>query len=259
MPEILEIETYRRLAEKVVGRVVAEVVAPDQRYLKGGVTPQDLVENLVNRRFTCARRIGKLLLLDSGGPTLGLRFGMTGRLFVDEQPAIEELEWGIRRVDPAWHCFSIRFKKGGELQINDPRRFGGVELAPEERKLGPDAWKIEINDLRQILSNSSTALKARLLDQSRIAGLGNLLVDEICWRSQLDPRRPSDSLEDEEIKVLKKTIRQVLNQLDKRGGSHTGDLFEYRNPGGICPLDHEPLRRSKVGGRTTWWCPLHQR
>ena len=143
--------------------------------------------------------------------------------------------------------------------MDDPRRLGGVELDPEEDKLGPDAWTIDMNDLRQILSNSSTALKARLLDQSRIAGLGNLLVDEICWRSQLDPRRSSGSLEDEEIKVLKKTIRQVLNQLDKRGGAHTGDFFEYRNPGGICPLDHEPLRRSKVGGRTTGGCPLQQR
>ena len=258
MPEILEIEAYRRVAEHAVGRVITEVLTPDHWYLKGGATPEDFKERLVNRRFTRTRRIGKLLLLDSGGPTLGLRFGMTGRLFVDGQAAVEQLEWGSRRINPSWHRFILRFKGGGDLVMDDPRRLGGVELDPEEDKLGPDAWSIDMNDLRQILSNSSTALKARLLDQSRIAGLGNLLVDEICWRSQLDPRRSSDSLEDEEIKVLKKTIRQVLNQLDKRGGSHTGDFFEYRNPGGICPLDHEPLRRSKVGGRTTWWCPLHQ-
>ncbi len=94
MPEILEIEAYRRLAEKVVGRVVSEVLAPDHWYVKGGITPEDLVENLKNRRFTKARRKGKLLLLDSGGPTLGLRFGMTGRLFVDGKAGIDQLEWG---------------------------------------------------------------------------------------------------------------------------------------------------------------------
>ena len=259
MPEILEIEAYRRLAEKVVGRVVSEVLTPDHWYVKGGVTPEDLVENLKNRRFTKARRKGKLLLLDSGGPTLGLRFGMTGRLFVDGKAGIDQLEWGSRRINPAWHRFIIEFKGGGSLVIDDPRRLGGVELNPEEERLGPDAWKISLPGLRKVLSNSATSLKARLLDQSHIAGLGNLLVDEICWRSNLDPNRSANSLDDEEIKILNRTIRTVLNQLDKRGGSHTGDFFEFRNKGGICPLDAEPLRCSKVGGRTTWWCPSHQR
>ena len=259
MPEILEIEAYRRLAEKVVGRVVSEVLTPDHWYVKGGITPEDLVENLKNRRFTKARRKGKLLLLDSGGPTLGLRFGMTGRLFVDGKAGIDQLEWGSRRINPAWHRFIIEFKGGGSLVIDDPRRLGGVELSPEEERLGPDAWKISLPGLRKVLSNSATSLKARLLDQSHIAGLGNLLVDEICWRSNLDPNRSANSLDDEEIKILNRTIRTVLNQLDKRGGSHTGDFFEHRNKGGVCPLDGEPLRRSEAGGRTTWWCPSHQR
>ena len=259
MPEILEIEAYRRLAEKVVGRAVSEVLAPDHWYVKGGVTPEDLVENLKNRRFTKARRKGKLLLLDSGGPTLGLRFGMTGRLFVDGKAGIDQLEWGSRRINPAWHRFIIEFKGGGSLVIDDPRRLGGVELNPEEERLGPDAWKISLSGLRKVLSNSATSLKARLLDQSHIAGLGNLLVDEICWRSNLDPNRSANSLDDEEIKILNRTIRTVLNQLDKRGGSHKGDFFEHRNKGGVCPLDGEPLRRSEAGGRTTWWCPSHQR
>ena len=259
MPEILEIEAYRRLAEKVVGRVVSEVLTPDHWYVKGGITPEDLIENLKNRRFTKARRKGKLLLLDSGGPTLGLRFGMTGRLFVDGKAGIDQLEWGSRRINPAWHRFIIEFKGGGSLVIDDPRRLGGVELNPEEERLGPDAWEIGLSDLRKILSNTTTALKARLLDQSRIAGLGNLLVDEICWRSNLDPNRSANSLNEEEIKILNRTIRTVLNQLDKRGGSHKGDFFEHRNKGGVCPLDGEPLRRSEAGGRTTWWCPSHQR
>ncbi|CAI8397884.1 MAG: Formamidopyrimidine-DNA glycosylase [Acidimicrobiales bacterium AG-410-I20] len=259
MPEILEIEAYRRLAEKVVGRVVSEVQAPDHWYVKGGATPEDLVENLTNRRFTKSRRKGKLLLLDSGGPTLGLRFGMTGRLFVDGKAGIDQLEWGSRRINPAWHRFIIEFKGGGSLVIDDPRRLGGVELNPQEERLGPDAWEIRLPGLRKVLSNSTTALKARLLDQSRIAGLGNLLVDEICWRSSLDPNRPANSLEEKEIKILNRTIRTVLDQLDKRGGSHTGDFFEHRNKGGVCPLDAQPLRRSEAGGRTTWWCPLHQR
>ena len=73
MPEILEIEAYRRLAVQVVGRTVRSVQAPDAWFIKGGATPESLSAALVGRRFTAARRLGKLLLLDSGGPTLGLR------------------------------------------------------------------------------------------------------------------------------------------------------------------------------------------
>ena len=96
MPEILEVEAYRRLAERVVGRTISAVEAPDAWFVKGGATPEAVAVALVNRRITALRRHGKVLLLDSGGPTLGLRFGMTGRLLVDGEAAIRYLEWGGR-------------------------------------------------------------------------------------------------------------------------------------------------------------------
>ena len=82
MPEILEVEAYRRLAERVVGRTITLVEAPDAWFLKGGATPRGLADALAGRRITGTGRHGKVLLLESGGPTLGLRFGMTGRLLV---------------------------------------------------------------------------------------------------------------------------------------------------------------------------------
>ena len=102
MPEILEVEAYRRLAERVVGRTITMVEAPDAWFLKGGVTPRGLADALAGRRITGTGRHGKVLLLESGGPTLGLRFGMTGRLLVDGEAAIERLEWGGRRSNPIW-------------------------------------------------------------------------------------------------------------------------------------------------------------
>ncbi len=259
MPEILEVEAYRRLAEQVVGRTIATVEAPDHWFLKGGVTPTGMADALTGRRITAARRHGKVLLLDSGGPTLGLRFGMTGRLLVDGRAAIEYLKWGGWRSNPVWERFGLRFRGGGRLWIDDPRRLGGAELEPNLGSLGPDAWTLGVVQLRMALTGGRGPLKARLLDQGRLAGLGNLLVDEVLWRAGLSPLRASGGLDPNEARHLHQVIRRTLDQMARRGGSHTGDLFEHRRPGGACPRDGEPLRRDTVGGRTSWWCPGHQR
>jgi formamidopyrimidine-DNA glycosylase len=258
VPEILEVEAYRRLAERVVGRTVAAVEAPDHWFLKGGVTPRGVADALAGRRITRVRRHGKVLLLESGGPTVGLRFGMTGRLLVDGEAAIEYLEWGGKRSDPTWERFGLRFREGGRLWIDDPRRLGGVELEPDLGPLGPDAWSLGLVGLRSALTGGRGPLKARLLDQRRVAGLGNLLVDEVLWRSGLSPLRTSGGLDGDEVRRLHRVVRRTLDQMDRRGGSHTGDLFDHRRPGGVCPRDGTPLVRDTVGGRTSWWCPDHQ-
>lgn len=263
MPEILEVEVYRRAAEPVVGRVVADVSAPDPWFVKGGAGPGDLEGALVGARVVGLRRIGKLLLLDLGGSgrnvTLGLRFGMTGRLVVDGRAAIGGLEYGSDRDLPEWRRFGIGFGGGGALWISDPRRLGAVEVNPDESRLGPDALSVRPAALRGALAGSSAPLKARLMDQSRLAGLGNLLVDEILWRASLDPARPACSLAPAELRRLARQLRTVLVELGERGGSHTGDLMEARPAGGVCPRDGEPLVRRTVGGRTTVSCPRHQR
>ncbi|NNE75314.1 MAG: formamidopyrimidine-DNA glycosylase, partial [Acidimicrobiales bacterium] len=259
MPEILEIEQYRRHAEPAVGRTIAAVAAPDGWYLKGGLDVRTVRRELTGRSILAARRRGKLLVLDTDGPRLGLRFGMTGRLLLDGGAAIERLEYSSDRNDPAWDRFGLTFTDGGSMLMRDPRRLGGVELDPDEDALGVDAWSIRPAQMRDALATSTTALKARLLDQSRIAGLGNLLVDEILWRSGLAPTRPARSLDANELRRLHRHRGRVLDQLFERGGSHCGDLHEHRRRGGTCPRDGSTLRRETVGGRTTYWCPAHQR
>lgn len=97
------------------------------------------------------------------------------------------------------------------------------------------------------------------MDQSRIAGLGNLLADEILWRAGLDPARPAAELDDEEVRRLHRHTRATLDRLLDRGGSHTGDLMAERHRHGVCPRDGTSLARRTIGGRTTYSCPLHQR
>ncbi|MEJ7584796.1 MAG: DNA-formamidopyrimidine glycosylase family protein [Acidimicrobiales bacterium] len=153
MPELIEVETYRRRAEAALFRTIGAVDARDAWFLKHGTSASMLEVALVGRSFVAARRIGKLLLLDTGplsaalegnrsepvGPTLGLRFGMTGRVVLDGTAAIDRLEYASGRDRPVWDRFSVRFADGGVLRLQDPRRLGGVELDPDEGRLGVDA------------------------------------------------------------------------------------------------------------------------
>jgi len=133
---MLEVEAYRQLADRAIGRTIASLDASDAWFLKGGITSRELTDALVGRKFTGTRRVGKLLLMDvDRGPTLGLRFGMTGRLLVDDAIGVNELQYASHRLDTGWDRFVVHFTDGGDLRINDPRRLGGVLSTGERRRL----------------------------------------------------------------------------------------------------------------------------
>ena len=92
-----------------------------------------------------------------------------------------------------------------------------------------------------------------------MAGVGNLLADEILWRAGLDPARRASSLDDSEAAALHRHLKGTIRLLTRRGGSHTGDLQVARVRGATCPRDGAPLQRRTIGGRTTYSCPVHQR
>ena len=255
---MIEVECYRRLAERACRREISAVEAPDAWFCKGGTVPGNLEFALTGRQIVGVRRIGKLLLADiSGGPLLGLRFGMTGRLLVDGNAGIERLLYSSDRNREAWDRFRVRFADGGSLVLRDPRRLGGVELDPDLSKMGPDAAAVSLIGFRGAL-RSSAAVKAVLLDQQKMAGIGNLLADETLWRAGIAPTRMARSLAETEVKWLRTSMRTTIGLLTKRGGSHTGDLQSERRVEGRCPLDGNRLRHCTVGGRSTWWCEHHQ-
>lgn len=258
MPELIEVERYRRLAEGVLGRPIGAVTVDPLAAVPHAV--DDVADRLVGRSAVAARRIGKLLLcdLDDGG-TLGLRFGMTGRLLLDGVAGLDDLQYGSNREEPRWDRFRLDLLDGGSLVVRDPRRLGRVELDPDEGRLGPDAATVGVDALTRVLAGSTTALKARLLDQGRLAGLGNLLADEVCWRSRLDPARPAGTLDRREVAALARTIRTTVAELDRRGGSHLGDLQAARDGRTACPRCGGAVLRRRIGGRTTISCATEQR
>jgi formamidopyrimidine-DNA glycosylase len=173
---------------------------------------------------------------------------------------VPSLLYSSNRVEERWVRFGLRFAGNGRLQMLDPRRLGGVELDPVEERLGPDAATISVSQLEAALRGGSIALKARLLDQARVAGIGNLTADEVLWRAGLDPRRAAGSIDPTELRRLHRHLRAtVADFLEPGGGSHTGRLIPARQRGGRCPRDGAALAQAVIGGRSTWWCPRHQR
>ncbi|MBK5288647.1 MAG: formamidopyrimidine-DNA glycosylase, partial [Acidimicrobiia bacterium] len=250
MPEMLEAETARVLiAARALDREIAEVHAPDAWFLKRGLTPRAVRSVLPGLRFTEARRRGKLLLIDTDGPVLAMHLGMSGRILVDGEAAGDPLLYAANGDNPAWRRFGLTFVDGGTLYLRDPRRLGAVELDPDEDRLGPDASTVKLSLVRELLGRSHAPVKAVLMDQSRIAGLGNLLTDEVLFRAGIDPARPANSLRDDEVRAVARAISVTIRTLGRRGGSHTGDHMDARVPGANCPRDGAPMLRRTVGGR----------
>jgi formamidopyrimidine-DNA glycosylase len=247
MPELPEAERARRQLERVVGR---EIVAVDDRdtYVCRPHAPGEMAAALVGHRLVDTHRRGKFLWAETdGGPQLGLHLGMAGSLTVDEAPAPRN-----------WDRFVLEFTDGGRLALRDKRRLGRAVLEPDFSHVGPDAAEVGRDVFRDRVGRGSIALKARLLDQGAIAGVGNLLADETLWRARLSPRRVAGELSTEELDHLRRQLRAATRDAIREGGVHTGRFVRARGRGGTCPRDGAELERATIGGRTTYWCPVCQ-
>jgi formamidopyrimidine-DNA glycosylase len=144
------------------------------------------------------------------------------------------------------------------MALRDKRRLGRAMLEPDFSHVGPDAAEVGRDAFRVRFGRGSAPVKARLLDQGVIAGVGNLLADEILWRARLAPGRSAGELSVEELDGLRRAIRAALRHAIAHGGAHTGRLNPHRVRGGRCPRCGASLERATVGGRTTYWCPACQ-
>ncbi|MDJ1131921.1 Fpg/Nei family DNA glycosylase [Streptomyces iconiensis] len=254
MPELPDVEGFRRvLADCAQGRTIKRVDVRDTGVLHE-VSAQRFRRDLEGRRFTEPERRGKWLLARTGGPTVLLHFGMTGRLV-------------CARADEDLHAHDrVLFTLGNERQLRyrDMRKLKGLWLAEDRDAAqlldqGPDALSVSRTDFEAALAGKRGGLKSALMDQSLLAGLGNLLADEILWQAKLHPARSTASLSDDERANLYRTMRRVLRssvsagQVPPRDTWLTGHRDAPHNA--PCPRCGTHLRSTRIAGRTTLWCP----
>jgi formamidopyrimidine-DNA glycosylase len=257
MPELPEVESARALiAERALGREIAEVDDSDT-YVCRPHAPGEIADALTGATLTAAHRRGKTMWVETDrGPVLGLHLGMAGKIVVDDAEAGDPKADVLR--SPVWDRFTLHFTDGGALVLRDKRRLGRAVLDPVIDRLGPDAAEVTRDAFRGRVGQGNGPLKARIMDQSVIAGVGNLLADEALWQAHLSPVRPASSLDDDELDRLRNAIRAATRSAIRKGGVHTGRFIGSRERGGLCPRCGAELIRAQVGGRTTYWCPAEQ-
>ena len=247
MPELPEAERARLVLEQVIGRTIAHVDDRDT-YVCRPHRPGELDAALTGHRFVSAHRRGKFLWMETDdGPTLGLHLGMAGRIVFNGRAEHER-----------WDRFTVEFEDGTWFALEDRRRLGRAILNPDFSHVGPDAADISRAEFRKRLGRGNTAVKARLLDQHALSGVGNLLADQTLWQARIAPDRLTGSLSEEELDRLRKELRAAVRDAIRRGGVHTGEFIPARRGSRLCPRCGHELHRGRFGGRTTFWCPVCQ-
>lgn len=259
MPELPEVETYARyFARHALHQTIARVEVRDERIL-GAIRKEAFVRKLRGRQFRGTRRHGKHLFADAGGVWLHLHFGMTGDLAYvrdgGELPRFARIVFG--------------FDNGARLAYEDMRLFGLAELVDdpdayiEAQGLGPDPLALKPRQFDALLEGRKGAVKSLLMSQEILAGLGNLYVDETLFQSSVHPRRAVDRLNAKERRALYTNMRRVLREAIGRRGRDAELparwLTNHRVEGTRCPMCGGAIQRAVVFGRTTYFCPRHQR
>ena len=264
MPELPEVESARTVIERHgLRRRIADVDDSDS-YVCRPHAPGEIRHALLGGELTTAMRRGKSMwCLSSEGVTLGIHLGMSGKIVIADADGTEidggdYWEGGRKPGDYRWARFTLTFEDGGRLMLVDPRRLGRIRLDPPIEQLGPDAQWITPAQFRAALAGTTAPVKARLMDQRKIAGIGNLLADEILWRARIHPARDTSSLTSSEVGRVLRASRETIRAALRDGGVHALTIIPYRRSGCDCPRDHAPMTTGKVDGRTSWWCSAEQ-
>ena len=273
MPELPEVETVRiRLEPKLVGRTFERVRIDDTRLVRP-YEPMEVAAELEGEHVSALERRGKYLIVRfSSGRSLLIHLRMTGSLRHGPAGSLED--------DPHRRAV-VRLDDGSDVAYRDVRRFGTwLLLEPGEldayldERLGSEPLADEFTpaELRGRLAGRRAPVKAALLDQRTLAGMGNIYADEALWRARIHPHRPAGDLSAAEVRRLHPAIRAALAVgLERRGstlrdyrlpdgdsGSMQNEFKVYGREGEPCDRCGTPIEKTRAGGRGTWYCPRCQ-
>jgi len=281
MPELPEVETVCRVMRHALqGKRISHVEVVRDSIVFSGLAPSAIEKALLRRTVRAVGRRGKTfwLSLDGDGPTVYGHLGMSGwirevgrdgtRLHGHGDAPFEDAEGR-----PRFLKLAVQSRAGGGIAFTDPRRLGRIWLGPSPedeprvQRLGRDAFDDlpSERELGAAFARRRIPIKALLLDQGALAGIGNWVADEVLYQSKIAPKRVAATLTATEVSALRRAIRSVLARAVKVGADHQrfpkSWLFEHRWGGtrGADRINGQPIIREEVGGRTTAWVPARQR
>lgn len=284
MPELPEVETVRRgLHELIIGRAFADVSHDTPKSFPNAV--QDVREFLIGAKVTEVRRRAKVLLIDiSSGYTLVIHLKMTGQLVFRGKDAVfgagHPNDSLIGALPDRSTRVTFTFEDGSHLYFNDQRKFGWVKLMPTlevptidfMKKVGPEPLEADFTagEFRERFARRARSpIKAVLLDQTVVAGVGNIYADESLWGAKIHPKRLVSTITSDEFEKLYAELREVMNLAIEKGGStdknyvnaegKRGSYMDFarvfRREGQACPRCGTTIVKFKAAGRGTHICP----
>ena len=257
MPELPEVETFKRYLDKTsLKQLIINIKVVDNRILN--TEEIHLRKSLKGKRFESSIRHGKYLLVYLKPRYLVMHFGMSG-----------DLEYYDNKEDPPKFSKVIfQFNNGFNLAYISIRMFGKVSVASsfeefiKDKKLGPDAYKMTLEDFQEAVKRRSAIAKNALLNQSFVAGIGNIYSDEILFRTEIHPKTNINSLSESKINELFTNIKEVLDfGIKKKGDLSTYPnefLIPHRKKEEKCPICNSDITRFEISGRHGFFCPSCQ-
>jgi formamidopyrimidine-DNA glycosylase len=259
VPELPDVEVFKRYADATSLHQKLGSVEVRNAKILGGVSARRLRSALKERAFESTRRHGKNLFveLDDGGWML-MHFGMTGNLAYFENPNDE----------PSHSRVLFAFENGHHLAFDDARMFGKVDLVEDpdhfirKKKLGPDPLELDADSFGEHFQGRRGGIKAALMNQQIVAGIGNIYSDELLFQARLHPRASVERLDGEALDTLHRGTHRVLKTAIERGASPQelpdSFLLSHRQEGEECPRGNGEIRKTKAAGRTAYFYPARQ-
>ena len=279
MPELPEVETIKNdLNRTVCGKKIVRVLIHNPKVIRQPA-PAAFKKSLEGLRIKRILRRGKLLILElSNAKFLTVHFKMTGQLVLRQSTPVEKKLSVVSESGKTICRVTFCLSSGMILDFNDQRLFGELRLIDDWRKLkfiqqlGPEPFDLTFAEFKDMLFKRKTKIKPLLLDQTFISGIGNIYAAEILFRAKINPRKPAQSLVQQEQRVLYQEIRKVLKSAIKHGGSSVDDYVRvsgkngdyarfhrvYGRQGKPCFVCASLIKRIAQGGRGTYFCPRCQ-